>query len=83
MPFQNSNNRCLRTQSVMKEKTSKEAVLSLDGGGMRGLILTEILLTLETLTGCEIYQLFDWISGTSTGSFLALSIANGIFSKLF
>ncbi|XP_065659553.1 85/88 kDa calcium-independent phospholipase A2 isoform X2 [Hydra vulgaris] len=66
-----------RTQSILKMKTNKEAVLSLDGGGMRGLILTEILLTLETLTGCQIYDLFDWISGTSTGSFLALSIANG------
>uniref|UniRef100_T2MHV6 phospholipase A2 n=1 Tax=Hydra vulgaris TaxID=6087 RepID=T2MHV6_HYDVU len=66
-----------RTQSILKMKTNKEAVLSLDGGGMRGLILTEILLTIETLTGCQIYDLFDWISGTSTGSFLALSIANG------
>nr|XP_047144378.1 85/88 kDa calcium-independent phospholipase A2-like isoform X2 [Hydra vulgaris]XP_047144379.1 85/88 kDa calcium-independent phospholipase A2-like isoform X2 [Hydra vulgaris] len=65
------------TQSILKMKTKKEAVLSLDGGGMRGLILIEILLTLEALTGCQINDLFDWISGTSTGSILALSIANG------
>ncbi|XP_012555197.2 85/88 kDa calcium-independent phospholipase A2 isoform X2 [Hydra vulgaris] len=64
-------------QSVLKMKTKKEAVLSLDGGGIRGLVLIEILLTLETLTGCQIYDLFDWISGTSTGSVLAVSIANG------
>ncbi|XP_065659554.1 85/88 kDa calcium-independent phospholipase A2-like isoform X2 [Hydra vulgaris] len=65
------------TQSILKMKTKKEAVLSLDGGGIRGLVLIEILLTLETLTGCQIYDLFDWVSGTSTGSVLAMSIANG------
>ena len=66
-----------RTQSILKEKTGNEALLTLDGGGIRGLVLTEILFALESITGQCIYNLFDWVSGTSTGSFLAMSAANG------
>ena len=61
----------------MKKRTGKEALLSLDGGGIRGLILTEVLLAIESVTCHSIYELFDWVSGTSTGSYLAMSIAVG------
>jgi len=65
-----------RTQSILKEKTGKEAILALDGGGIRGLCLTEVLIALESITKQPLHNLFDWISGTSTGSYLAASIAN-------
>ena len=49
-------------------------ILSLDGGGIRGLIQIEILGEIERLTGKRIVELFDWIIGTSTGGILALGL---------
>ena len=64
--------------SVLKNKLGKDAVLCMDGGGIRGLVLTELLFSLEETTGHQIADLFDWVSGTSTGSYLALALAAGI-----
>lgn len=52
-------------------------LLCLDGGGIRGLVLIQMLSVLEDMVGCPIYQCFDWIAGTSTGGVLALVLATG------
>ncbi|KAF5304085.1 hypothetical protein FQA39_LY01870 [Lamprigera yunnana] len=57
------------------QKTDK--LLCLDGGGIRGLILVQMLLELEKELGFDIKSCFDWIAGTSTGGILALTIATG------
>ncbi|CAK76779.1 unnamed protein product (macronuclear) [Paramecium tetraurelia] len=49
--------------------------LSLDGGGMRGLLPATILNYLCTQMKKEPYQLFDSIGGTSIGGMLALTMA--------
>ncbi len=49
-------------------------VLSLDGGGIRGLIPALMLAALEEKTGKPVAQLFDLIAGTSTGGILALGL---------
>lgn len=49
-------------------------VLSLDGGGIRGLLPAMFLTAIETYTGKAISELFDIISGTSTGGLLALAL---------
>lgn len=49
-------------------------VLTLDGGGIRGIILAKILDALEKVAKKEIYKLFDLIAGTSTGSILAMML---------
>ncbi|XP_066291768.1 85/88 kDa calcium-independent phospholipase A2-like isoform X3 [Branchiostoma lanceolatum] len=54
-----------------------DKVLCLDGGGIRGLVLTQLLVAIEQFTGHPILDLFDWIGGTSTGGILALAIAHG------
>jgi uncharacterized protein len=49
-------------------------VLSIDGGGMRGLIPAMVLAEIEERTGKPICQLFDLVAGTSTGGILALGL---------
>lgn len=50
-------------------------VLCLDGGGMRGLILIEVLSFITQTTGRKITDLFEWIVATSTGAIVALALA--------
>lgn len=49
-------------------------VLSIDGGGIRGLVPARVLARLEALTGQPVRRLFDLIAGTSTGGILALAL---------
>jgi patatin-like phospholipase/acyl hydrolase len=49
-------------------------ILSIDGGGTRGIIPAIILASMEERTGKPICQLFDLIAGTSTGAILALGL---------
>lgn len=49
-------------------------VLSIDGGGIRGLIPALLLAELEWQTGRPISECFDLIAGTSTGGILALGL---------
>lgn len=50
-------------------------VLSIDGGGIRGLIPALVLAEIEERTGKAIANSFDLIAGTSTGGILALGLA--------
>jgi patatin-like phospholipase/acyl hydrolase len=49
-------------------------VLSIDGGGIRGIIPAVILTEIEERTGKAISDLFHLIAGTSTGGILALGL---------
>lgn len=49
-------------------------VLSIDGGGIRGLIPATVLAKIEEMTGKPVCRLFDLIAGTSTGGILALAL---------
>ncbi|PAV57720.1 hypothetical protein WR25_15841 [Diploscapter pachys] len=49
--------------------------LALDGGGVKGLLIIQILLELEEKYGKSLIAEFDWICGTSTGAILALALA--------
>ena len=65
-------------QPVGSRPRQGDRVLCLDGGGIRGLILIELLYAIEKVTGKRIVDLFDWIIGTSTGGILALAL---VYSK--
>jgi len=65
-------------QPVGSRPRQGDRVLCLDGGGIRGLILIELLCAIEKVTGRRIVDLFDWIIGTSTGGILALAL---VYSK--
>jgi uncharacterized protein len=50
-------------------------ILSLNGGGVRGIFQASYLAKLETLLGKPIHNYFDLIAGTSTGAIVGLAIA--------
>jgi uncharacterized protein len=49
-------------------------ILSIDGGGIRGIIPAMLLAEIEKRTNKRIVELFDLIAGTSTGGILALGL---------
>ncbi|MCB9453971.1 MAG: patatin-like phospholipase family protein [Anaerolineaceae bacterium] len=52
----------------------KIKILSIDGGGIRGIIPAMAMDAIERRTGKPIAELFDLIAGTSTGGILALAL---------
>jgi len=68
------SNASTRLLGFPTQKTKRINILSLDGGGMKGLVLVELLHKIECLTGKRIFELFDIICGTSTGGILALAV---------
>jgi uncharacterized protein len=49
-------------------------VLSIDGGGIRGIIPALVLAEIEKRTGRPIAELFELVAGTSTGGLIALAL---------
>lgn len=56
----------------------KKAILTVDGGGMRGAISIAMLAELEDQTGRPVQDLFDMVGGTSTGAVIAAGIGLGL-----
>ena len=69
----------------MVSQNRKRRVLSIDGGGIRGIIPALVLAHLEQQTGEPCSALFDLMVGTSTGGVLALglSVEDGSARPLF
>lgn len=58
--------------------TDMRRILTIDGGGVRGIIPAVLLAALERQTGRLTRDTFDFVAGTSTGAVLAAGIAAGI-----
>jgi len=54
--------------------TNSFKVLSIDGGGIRGIVPAHILQCIEERLGVDVFEQFDMIAGTSTGSIIAAGI---------
>ena len=52
-------------------------VLSIDGGGIRGIIPAMVLAELEARSGRPASDLFDLVAGTSTGGVIACALGTG------
>ena len=63
-------------------ENNKFKILSLDGGGIKGVFTAKFLTSIEDEIGeGNTYKHFDLIAGTSTGSIIALSLSLGIPAK--
>jgi len=56
-------------------------ILSIDGGGIRGIIPLACLVELEKLHRKPCREIFDMVAGTSTGAVIAAGIALGISAR--
>lgn len=56
-------------------------LLSLDGGGIKGVFTASVLASLEEQTGRRIADHFDLIAGTSTGGILAIGLGLGLSAR--
>ncbi|WP_257391437.1 CBASS cGAMP-activated phospholipase [Cytobacillus gottheilii] len=52
-------------------------ILSIDGGGIRGILAITVLKNIEKQYKCKIADLFDVLAGTSTGAIIAAAAAIG------
>ena len=55
----------------------KFRILSIDGGGLRGIIPLQVIKEVEKLTGEPVHKTFDLIAGTSTGGLLTCALSFG------
>ena len=53
-------------------------ILTIDGGGVRGIVPATLLAALEAATGRPARDAFDFVGGTSTGAVIAAGVAAGI-----
>ena len=57
---------------------ARQHLLSIDGGGIRGVIPAVALVKLEGTTGRLARDTFSFVAGTSTGAIIAAAVAAGI-----
>lgn len=60
---------------------SKRRILTLDGGGIKGVFAAAFLETIEEATGKRIAEHFDLIAGTSTGGIIAIGLGLGMSAR--
>ena len=60
---------------MAKDRTTSRFMLTIDGGGIRGLIPALILAELERRIDRPLHACFDMIAGTSTGGIIAAGLA--------
>ena len=53
---------------------AKFRILSIDGGGLRGIIPVKILQHIESLTGLQTFDMFDMVVGASTGGLITCAL---------
>jgi predicted acylesterase/phospholipase RssA len=66
---------------LVKDKPMLRRILSIDGGGIKGVAPASFLAALEDSLGVPVSQYFDLIVGTSTGGIIALGLGLGLTAR--
>lgn len=70
-----------RSESVSNSNQSSETkvsrLLCFDGGGMRGIIVCQLMIEMERYLKKPMIDYFDWIGGTSAGAFISSALCTG------
>ncbi|XP_069855610.1 85/88 kDa calcium-independent phospholipase A2 isoform X4 [Dipodomys merriami] len=74
LPISRARKPAFILSSMRDEKRTHDHLLCLDGGGVKGLVIIQLLIAIEKASGMATKDLFDWVAGTSTGGILALAI---------
>lgn len=59
-------------------RSARRLLLSIDGGGIRGIIPATLLVALEELTGRPARETFSFVAGTSAGAIIAAGVVAGV-----
>ena len=59
----------------------KNVAIAVDGGGIRGVIITRALMHLEDALSLPVHHIFRLTAGTSTGAIIAAGIASGLTAR--
>ncbi len=59
----------------------KNVAIAIDGGGIKGIIVTRALSMLEEALGVSVHDIFRLAVGTSTGSIISAGIASGLSAE--
>ena len=59
----------------------KNVALAVDGGGIKGVIVSRALAILEDYLEQPAYEVFSLLAGTSTGAIVSAGIATGLFGE--
>ena len=62
-------------------KNNIKRILSIDGGGIKGVMPAAYLANIEETLGIKVANYFDLIVGTSTGGIIALGLGLGVPPK--
>lgn len=71
--FYLKNNKCDTSNQVLNSH-----LLCIDGGGLRGVIVCQIMIEMEKYLKRPMISYFDWLGGTSVGAFLACALSIGV-----
>jgi len=72
-----SNNKTLKTSSnidLANSSSKKVIILTIDGGGIKGVIPAYFIQKIEEAKNKQAFQLFDVIGGTSTGGIISIGL---------
>lgn len=64
-------------ESSKENEVKVSRLLCFDGGGMRAVIICQILIELGKYLKRSVIDYFDWIGGTSAGAFVACALCTG------
>jgi uncharacterized protein len=68
-------------QEAVMKPFRKYTALAVDGGGIRGVVVTRALAMLETALGKNLHDIFRLAVGTSTGAIISAGVGAGISAR--